>query len=688
MKSLLLYILLVVPAFVNAQVDRSKAPAPFPAPVIKIGTPATFTLDNGLKVFVVKNSKLPRVTANLTIDFTEVVEGDKAGLSSMAGSLIRRGTKKMKKAELDEAIDLLGASVNTSGTNIVATSLSNNFPEVFRLMSEMVLNPSLPVEELEKIRNQELSGLQANKDDPGYIAQNVVRRLMYGKNHPYGDIETEETIKNIKVEDVKSYLSTYWQPNNAYLIFVGDITLQKAKALAQQHLSAWKKGAVLTKEYAVPQHPAKTYIAVVDRPASVQSVINLVTPIELKPGTNDVIPSSVMNNLLGGGMTGRLFQNLREKHGFTYGATSSLSSDKLVGAFKASASVRNEKTDSAVAEFINEFNRIRDVAASDSEINTIKNYLAGSFARSLETPGTIAQFALNVARYKLSPTYYQDYLLNLANVKPATVQLMAKKYVLPAQMHIVVVGNAKEIAPGLQKFGEVKYFDVYGNEITPPVVKKADAGVTAEKILKKAAEAIATQEAMAAIKSIEMYGEVDIMGNKISVAQKQIIPTMYVTAITMNGQPLQQQMVKNGKYTIVAQGQTKEADAAEREEIDEKAAFFDDNYYLNLKGASYTLGDIEKVNGTETYPVTIKTPAGRTFTNYYDVATGLKLKSSTSKELGPLGQVNIQTFYKDYKTYNGVKIPTNLVVDLGRFKQDIKFTDVKINTGITEKDIK
>src|SRR5688572_4874389 len=220
MKKTFLYLFAFLPLLATAQVDRSKAPQPAKAPEIKIGQPATFTLANGLKVFVVQNNKLPRVTATLTIDMDGIIEGEKSGLTSMAGSLLRRGTTKMNKAKLDEEIDFLGASINTSATSVSAFSLKENFSKVMALMGDIVLQPSFPADELEKIRKQEISGLQAAKDDPNAIAENVVNRLTYGKDHPYGDITTEQTLNNVKLEDIKTFFNTWWKPNNAYLVFV------------------------------------------------------------------------------------------------------------------------------------------------------------------------------------------------------------------------------------------------------------------------------------------------------------------------------------------------------------------------------------------------------------------------------------------------------------------------------------
>lgn len=687
MKKVFIAFLALVPTVLLAQIDRSKAPQPGPAPEIKIGQPATYTLPNGLKVFVVQNTKLPRVSATLTFNMDGIVEGDKAGLTSMGGELLRRGTTKMTKVQLDEAVDLLGGSLNTSATSASASSLKRNFSKLFALMSDVVLRASFPAAELEKIRKQSLSGLQAAKENPNAIAQNVVNRLTYGKDHPYGDIETEETISNVKLEDIKNYFSTYWKPNNAFLVFVGDIAPAEAQKLAMQYFGAWKRGEVPKPTYQTPQPPAKTYIALVDRPSSVQSVITFAAPVPLKPGTPDVIPASVMNNILGAGSTSRLFMNLREKYGFTYGAYSSLSPDRLVGSFTASASVRNEKTDSAVGQFLHEFNRIRTEELSATEVANMKNYLSGSFARSLESPGTIANFALNIARYNLPADYYQNYLKNLAATTPQSVQGVAKKYVLPENMHVVIVGHAKEIAEDLKKYGDVKYFNVYGQEVAAPSVKTADASVTPQSILQKAVDAYGGAAAIASIKDITMNGTAALQGMNLNVTQKLVVPSAYSQEIGMQGMVLQKRMLKDGKYMVSAQGQQKEADAKEKEEINEEASFIPEQYMLKQTGYQYTLKGIEQVNGKDAYALAVKSPAGRQFTNYYDVQTGLLVKKVTVME-SPQGSMTISSVLSDYKPFNGVQLPTKLANDIGPMQFEITFNDIKVNSGLKAEDIK
>lgn len=361
MKKYIYSLLFCVPFLSMAQtVDRTKSPAPGKAPLIQVASPVKFTLTNGLKVFVVKNTKLPKVTATLALDVDGFKEGDKAGLADMSGQLLQRGTTTKSKAELDEAVEFLGGSLFTSSQSASVSSLKSNFPKLMELMAEVILRPALSSDELEKVRKQTISGIESNKDEPDAISNNVMKKLVYGANHAFGEITTVKTVNAIKVDDVKNFIKTYWIPNNAYLIFVGDIDPANAKLLAEKNFGTWAKGTFTQPVYEKPATPATTYVAIVDRPASVQSVVAIATTVNLTKGSPSDIPSNVMNNILGGGFSGRLFANLREKHAFTYGAYSSISPSKQIGMFSAEASVRNEKTDSSIQEILNELNIIRN----------------------------------------------------------------------------------------------------------------------------------------------------------------------------------------------------------------------------------------------------------------------------------------------------------------------------------------
>lgn len=463
-----------------AQVNRAIAPKPGPAPEINIGTPVSFTTANGIRVFVVSNHSVPKVTASLILKLDPVQEGNKAGYISMAGEMMRRGTTTQSKAELDEEIDFLGGTVETSSGGASAAGLTDNFDKIFSIFSDIILKPAFADSELVKVKKQTLSSLQAAKEDPDAISSNVTGVVNYGKTFPYGEVETDSTVNNITTNDLENYYADYWKPNVAYMAFVGDITEAHVRELVTKYLSDWKEGEVPAHSYHIPQKPEKTILTVVDRPSAVQTNINITAPIVLKPGDMDNFPVSVMNQILGGGMSGRLFQDLREKYGYTYGAYSSVSNDPVVGNFSASGDVRTAVTDSSLMRFIYELNLIRDEKVDEKILDSAKNQLSGNFALSLERPSRIAQFALNIARFNMPADYYKNYLKSIAAVTPDDIERVAQKYITPEQANIVLVGNSKEFAGRLSQFGEVQYTDVYGNPVAVPESKGIPAGITAE----------------------------------------------------------------------------------------------------------------------------------------------------------------------------------------------------------------
>ncbi len=453
---------------VNGQnLDRSVRPAPGPAPEINLSTPERFTLDNGMKVFVVSNSKLPTLSVSMVLDFVPPVEGPQAGYMDITGSLWRTGTKSKSKEQIDEAIDRLGATLSTSSGGFYASSLSRYKTELFEIMSDLILNNEFRQEELDRIKKQTISGLQTEKDDAGAIAANVRRAMVYGNHHPYGQITTEQSVALIDLMVCRNFFDHYFRPNLAYMAIVGDISRAEAESLVRKAFGSWKSGPAPSPSYATPEPPSETRVVIVDRPSAVQTVINIVHPVSLPPSSPDVIPVSVMNTLLGGG-DARLFNNLRETHAFTYGAYSSLSKDPLSSMFNANAQVRTEVTDSAVHEFLYELNRLRDTIPPLKEVDGIRKYLTGTFAIALQNPRTLAQFAIEMERYGLKPDHYRNYLKVLNDVSPMMVQGMARKHIFPDHAYIICVGQRAAIEEKLKRFdakGSPLIVDLYGRPV-------------------------------------------------------------------------------------------------------------------------------------------------------------------------------------------------------------------------------
>ncbi len=684
MKKLFIYILAL--GFVgtaNAQVDRSKLPAPAPAKSIQIGDYESFTLKNGMKVFVVENHKLPRVTLSLVFDHEPVMEGENAGYVDMVGTMLRRGTTTRTKEQLDEAIDFIGANLDASATSVYASSLTKHQDKLLALMSDILFNPTFPEEELEKIKTQTISGLAANKEDANSISSNVTTALVYGKNHPYGTLTTEETVGNIKIEDIKNYYQTYFKPNIAYLAIVGDINKKAAQKLVKKYFSKWEQGDIPTPSYEMPKAPEKTFVVLVDKPSAVQSVIDITYPVALKTGTPDVIKARVLNQILGGGSSARLFTNLREDKGYTYGAYSSLSSDELVGAFSASASVRNEVTDSAFNEFIIELNKIKTEDVAEEEINLAKSSIAGSFARSLERPQTVARFAINTARYNLPEDYYSSYLKKVQAVSIADVKATAQKYIHPDKAYFTVVGKASEIKDKLAAFGEVKYFDNYGNEYTPSDAPQLPADLTAEKVMANYVKAIGGEETILAIKSIKTVSEAEIQGQKLSFTAIKVSPNKSYVSIMMGGAMEMQKVIFDGtNYAEYAQGAKAPNDENKTKDALIEAALVPELNYTTL-GVTTKLEAVEKVGDNYAYSVSVVYPSGKKITNYYDTESGLKVRVANFIAT-PQGEVTQNIDYLDYAEESGVLLPHTVVIPMGPMKLEAKTIAVEVNEPIDE----
>lgn len=665
-----------------AQVDRTKAPEPAPAKAIHIGEYQSFTLKNGLQVFVVENHKLPRVQFSLSLRNNPPLEGDKVGSTEMAGTLMGTGTKNRTKAQIDEAVDFIGATFGTGSDGIFAGSLTKHIDKLLDIMSDVLLNPIFPQDELDKLKTQTISDLQASKESPGFIAGNVRGVLDYGKKHPYGEIETEETVSAVSVEDCRKYYSTYFKPNNAYLAIVGDVDLKKAKSLCEKYFASWAKGDVQNPAYSKPTAPEKTFVALVDRPTSVQSVINITYPLDLYPGSQDAIHASVLNQILGGGFSSRLMQNLREDKGFTYSASSSFQSDELIGSFNASASVRNEVTDSAVYEVIQELKRITETPVTDEELQAAKAYIEGSFGRSLENPQTVARFAINTARYGLPKDYYANYVKNIDAVTKDEVLASAKKLILPDHAYVLVVGKASAIQEKLSAFGELKFYSINGEQVEASAKASLPSGLTAETVIGKYLEAIGGSANVAKVKALRMQFTAEAMGMELTMDVTREAPNKSYTEISSGGRLFQKAIVNGDQVVVEAMGQRPPIEDPMKELQAFNSLMFKENGYKAF-GAKPQLIGIEKVDDKDAYVVEFVLPHGEKTTEYYDRASGLRLQSvQVIKTSG--GEVPVTIKYGDYSETQGVKYPHSVRQQQGQMNLAFELTDLAVNPEVDD----
>ena len=689
-KYTFLLLMALVSTVTFGQLDRSIRPEPGPARTPEIAEYKEYTLDNGLRVFVVQNEKLPRVSMSLIIDRDPIVEGDKAGVLEIAGELLSKGTTKTSKDDLNEQIDFMGARLSTSSTSVFGSSLSTHSEKMMEIMAEVAMSPNFTQEEFDKIMTQIESGLVSAKDDPNTMASNVMNAQLYGKDHPYGELMTEETVKNINLEDCKKYYGEYFKPNHAYLAIVGDISPRKAKKWAKKYFGDWQAGEIPTHTYEFPAKPEGPQVAFVNRDANVQSVVRIGNTVDLKPGASDLEAVRLMNQILGGGSMGRLFKNLREDKAYTYGSYSSISSDRLVGSFSATAEVRNEVTDSAVAQILIELDRIRTEGVSEEELRAAKNNVAGSFGRSLESPQTVSRFALNIARYNLPEDYYNNYLSRLEAVSVADIQAAAQKYIDLNNINITVVGKASETAAGLKVFGAFQYYDYLANVAEEPSLPVPE-GVTAETVLADYFAAIGGLEKIGGIKSLYTTGTMVVPQAPSAIAYVEAVKSpkyMRSLSMSMGGQTMEVQKElfdgKAGKLSGMAPPQ--DMDAAKIEEVKSKIAHpISQTAYLDAEmGYTLKVTRAKRMGEEVVYALEITDADGKVTTEYYGADSHL-LVAEESTEEGPQGPMSISATISDYKEFGGIMFATKIEQKAGGQNVSVTIDSVEVNQKIDAK---
>lgn len=669
---------------ITMQAQDRPQPKAGPSPSININKPQSFTLKNGLKVLVVENHKLPRVSYTLTLDNAPYAEGSKKGVSSILSSMIGNGTKSTTKDAFNEEIDFLGANINFWDSGASANGLSRYSKRLLELMAEGSLNPIFVQEEFEKEKSKLIEGLKSEEKSVSAIARRVENVLTFGKEHYKGEFTSEETLKNVTLDDVIINYNTYFVPSNAYLVIVGDVKFKEVKKDVEKLFGNWKKATAPQLTYSDPKNVQYSQINFIDASNAVQSEIALVNLSNLKMTDKEYFASILANQILGGGGEGRLFLNLREKHAWTYGAYSSIGSGKYINKFRSGASVRNAVTDSAVVEVFNELKKMRNELVSDEDLRNAKAKYVGNFVMQIEKPSTIAGYALSKQTQGLPEDFYENYIKNINAVTAEDIKNAANKYFLADQTRVVIVGKAADVLPGLEAMSKreklpIFYFDKYGNPTEKPEVKKPiPAGVTTQTVLNDYIKAIGGEKAVKNVKTLAILSSGTVQGTPLELVVKTAPKKLGVEMKAM-GMTMMKQVVNEKEAYMVQQGQRKEITGDELKEMQAEATTFRELALLTDKEA--TLTGIENINGADAYAI----KNGKS-TLYYDVKTGFKV--AEAKEMEQAGQKITQTtYYQDYKDVKGLKFPYKTIMNVG-IEIELITSEVKINEGVTDADFK
>ena len=679
-KLVLLFIsILFINSSLLSQVDRSKPPVSGPPPVINLGKPKMFSLKNGLKVIIVENSKLPRAYANLDIDNYPDYEGDKKGVSSLVSSLMGNGTTTQSKDDYNEEIDYMGASLSLSAGGGYASSLKRYFPRVLEMMSDGLKNPVFTIEDFEKERNILIDGIKSSQNSVPDIASLLEGKLFFGSNHPFGEFATEQTINNISLKDVKKYYETYAKPNNAYLTIVGDVNYEEIKPLVENLFSDWKKGKLPKYTMPVVNDLEKPEINFVDMSNAVQSEISVGNIINISMSDPDYFPLRLANQIYGGS-GGKLYLNLREDKGFTYGAYSSVETSRYVGRFSSSTSVRNEVTDSSIVEIIKEIESMIDEEVTDEKLSSVKEKFVGGFIMSTEQPSTIANFARNIDKFNLPDNFYETYLENFQKVTIDDIKRVSKEYFKRDKLRIIVVGKGMDILSSLEELPyNIRYFDKKGEPVSRPDYSTPD-GLTSQKVLLDYLDAIGGKENVESLNAISMLAEAEVQGMKLQMVSIQAKPNKQVTMMMMMGNTMMKMVFDGEKGSINQQGVDSPIPEEEANKMSkttlptEEIGWLDDE---NVKFSSTEELDGRTLNVLEINKDTYVA---------YDSETGLKVKETQIAEMPDGSRVPQTTFFEDYKPVNGILFPHVIKSPIGPQSLEFKIINITVNPEVSESD--
>ncbi|MEN9742363.1 MAG: hypothetical protein RLZZ65_168 [Bacteroidota bacterium] len=671
MKTIILTLALASAALANAQIDRSKRPEAAAAPKINIPASQVFTTANGITVVLSENHKIPKVSIEFTTGSSARLNENKAGISDFTGELLLSGTTSRTKDQLDREIDFIGANLNAGGEAISLSCLTKHLDKGMDLMTDVMFNASFPESEVERLRKQNLSGLQSTKADAAQMARNATKKVNF-PNHPIGEVMTEESLKAITREDIIAYYKANYSPSGAYLVVVGDINRAQTEALVNRYFAAWQGAPAYKSTLGKGQFDKGNRVIFVKKPGAVQSVVYVTFPIDIRTGAQNQLPLTVLNGILGGGGFGtRLMQNLREDKAFTYGCYSSLSITENGSWMSAGGNFKNAVTDSAITEILKEFANIIAAPVSDEELSLTKNNMAGGFARSLESPQTIARFALNTIKYKLAPDYYQNYLQRLSSVTKEDIQRMAQQYFTATNCHIIVVGN-EEILPKLLPFdadGRIEKLDAFGNEIKE--IKAAD--IDAPTLINRYAMALtgtkSPKELNKKIKGLKSYVRVsELSSGQMPFALTSTdyfwAPSNEASKMEMPGMVLQKSYydVKSG-YTFSMQGGREDL-TAEQLAAKQKASGFIPELAYAANGMKYEIKGIETIDNKDCYVLYTNDGTAESY-DYYEVGTYLKYKSVSIRKQGE-ETVETAITYDDYKMVDGFLFAHEFTMNIGK----------------------
>jgi zinc protease len=636
----------------------SLKPMPLPASEFKFPSYTYETLSNGLKLFYIEDSEQPVVNFSIMISGGSSVDGTKPGLASITAALLTKGAGEFKAKDIAEKLDGIGASISADASNdmitIYGTCLKKHLETFLVVMKEVLLNPTFPGDEFDKIIPQMVTGLQQEKASSIMLARNLTRKILYGNKHPYGMKPTEKSLKDIEVEDVRNYYKSFFKPNAASLAVSGDITKKEFKNLADKYFGSWQKG-VVPKIVISPIKPEIQGVYFIARPSSVQSTVIVATrAIPATSAEYEVL--GLASDVIGAGFAGRLFRTLREKYSYTYTPFGNVSDNKYANIFACGAEVRNSVTDSAITVINEQLANLSNSMPPDSELNRVKNFEVGNYLMSFENSNHVLSLIQEADFYGIPIQRVKEYHEALMSFNSSQIRDIARKYMNPQNAYIIVVGSP-EVKSKLDKFGKIFEYNNNLEALTGEKGKFEKVSLNPEELLEKYTEAIGGKQVLDSVQTLIDSGEVKLE----------------IRGMNFNGKVVEMAKSPNKKYTLLDLGFQKQETwcdgtnawnssgaAAKKEEGDNLEDIITDAtmfQYTKLPSLGYKCEVLGKQEGS----IILKAVSPKDQENifYFDPQSFLLTKLEQTKDT-PQGPIPSTIEFSDYITVNGIKLPKTI----------------------------
>jgi len=595
---------------------------------------------------VVHNKKLPDLHFHLYTQLPVAPEENLAGYEELTARIQALGPAS--KAEWEEQSRYWSASLAAGPEGIIAAVPTPYREPMLALIADMAMHPAFNPADFEQLKSQRLTELAAENRNPAIVAAKVARVLAFGKTHPYGELPTPQTIRNIRLEHCRAFYRGFFRPEISCLVLMGDIHLSEARQLVAEHFSTWQQGGILTQSFELPPPPRSPQIAYVALSEADTASLRLAFPVQLRPGDPDYWKTRLLNAVL----LRRLNDGARH---YATDFEVGIAPDREMALFVAAAKVASNRSDSLTGLILQEMQALRREPISETEYRQALQELTDSWKGSWEDPFRVSRLAIDVARYRLPADFFHRGKGQISKITPLQLQAAAQKYLLIERAHIVVAGQRADAA-ALTRFdgdGKVVFYDVYGTPFDDDNLLMPE-GLDARGIIEAYIQAIGGQDRLASVSDLTLNMSAQVQGQEVQMLMQKKAPGKVRVVSSVQNNVLTKIVFDGEQASVETMGQKQDLDDQARASIQRQAWLFPEIEYL--RGGSVSFGGLEDVNSRKAWRVDVVTQKGYACSEYYDLETALKLRSVVDE-----GGARVTNHYSDYREVQGVLLPFEIM---------------------------